>query len=54
MRFVTVSIMECASQEGVLSSMARVEREDNAVRPVGGKLVVRWAVRGEFVYIMIN
>lgn len=53
-RFVTVSTMECASQEGVFSSVARVEREDNAVRPVDGRLVVRCAVRGEFVYEMIN
>lgn len=48
-RFVTVSTMACGSQEGVFSVMARVERDDNAVRPVGGRDVVKCAVNGEFV-----
>lgn len=48
-RFMTVSTIEWGSQEGVFSVMARVERDDNAVRPVGGRLVVKCAVSGEFV-----
>jgi len=46
---MTVSTIEWGSQEGVFSVMARVERDDNAVRPVGGRLVVKCAVSGEFV-----